>query len=106
MPQLRFIKDSKANTLNFKYIQIQDEHGLMSKLIELPKGYVLTLATGDKDTANDRVLEFVMNPGSIQTSLFKDNYGYDSNPVKIDTIFVVIMSSFATFGLICLSALF
>lgn len=106
MAQLRFIKDGKAHTINFKYIQIQDEHGLMSKLIEIHKGYGLTLSTGDKDMANDRVLEFVMNPASIQKSLFKGNYGYDSNPARVDTFFVVVMSSLATFGLVCLSALF
>ena len=113
MAQLRFIKDGKAHTINFKYVQLQDEHGLMSKLMELPTGYVLTLATGDKETANDRVLEFVMNPASIKKSLFGDRYGYDSfrksydpNPAKVETTAVVILTALTTFGLLCLSALF
>jgi hypothetical protein len=113
MPQLRFTRDGKAYHFNFKYIQGQDENGLVTKLIEIPSGYVLTLSTGEKETANDRVLGFMMNPAGIKKSILSDRYGYDpirrsydSYPARVEPFFVVLMTALVTFGLLCLAALF
>lgn len=113
MAQFRFVKDKRTHVINFRYLQYQDEHGLVTELFEVPAGMVITLVTGQKDLANDRIAEFMMNPASIKKSFLSNRYGYDPirksydpNPPKVETTFVVIMTVLGTLGFVCLSALF